>query len=327
MKKFVFWIYQCTAKGFRFLSLLLLKGIYFYCYLFLLFFKSIFRKSEKIDSMIDSIQQKPRSPECSLLLVFIFVVAFTIVEITVLNTNKEVKLDIDNLSVESLRVEDVVKDKEEYDVIAPEVAASKKYNKSLFKHYGDMDFTSIDFNELKSVNDNVVGWLTVDGTNINYPIVQYTDNDYYLNHNINKKKDKTGWTFMDYRNNSLMTDNNTIFYGHNLLNNTSFGSISKVFTDNWFNTSSKKIVYRTENTLSTYEIFSVYYINAESYYLQTNLSGNGYNRFLNTLKSRSTYDFGVDVTVDDKIITLSTCTNDNTGRKVIHAKMVSQESY
>ena len=53
------------------------------------------------------------------------------------------------------------------------------------------------------------------------------------------------------------------------------------------------------------------------------LSGNGYNRFLNTLKSRSTYDFGVDVTVDDKIITLSTCTDDNLGRRVIHAKLIS----
>ena len=130
---------------------------------------------------------------------------------------------------------------------------------------------------------------------------------------------------MDYRNNIGMSDDNTIFYGHNLLNNTSFGSISKIFTNNWIRNSSGKIIYLTDNTLYTYQIFSAYYINPESYYLQTNLDNK--IEFLNTLKTRSIVKFNVDVSVNDKIVTLSTCTNDNTGRKVIHAKLISQENY
>ena len=90
----------------------------------------------------------------------------------------------------------------------------------------------IDFNSLLGVNDQVVGWLSVDTTNINYPIVQTKNNDYYLNHDINKSLSGSGWTFMDYRNNPDMSDDNTIFYGHNLLNKTAFGSIDNIFKSN-----------------------------------------------------------------------------------------------
>lgn len=77
----------------------------------------------------------------------------------------------------------------------------------------------------------MVAWLSVDSTNINYPIVKYKDNQYYLNHSFDKNYKNSGWVYMDYRNNNKLIDDNIIFYGHNLYNKTSFGSISNIFTE------------------------------------------------------------------------------------------------
>ena len=323
MNKVIKYIVNCTVKGFNWLSFILVKGIYFYLYLIVCFFKKFFKNSNVVNNMHKYLQQKPRSAESSLLMFFAIVVILSICELLFFNTNKLVSLDR-KINVEELKVSEEIK---KYDQIVPEVEASKKYDKSLFKYYGNMELNQINFNELKKSNDGVVGWLIVDGTNINYPIVQGIDNDYYLDNSFNKVKDKTGWPFMDYRNDSNMSNDNTIFYGHNLLNNTSFGSISKIFTNKWYKSSSHKIYYITEDNLYTYEIFSAYYINPESYYLQINLNDDNYSKFISKLKSRSIIKFNVNVGAEDKIITLSTCTNDNTGRKVIHAKLLSQKSY
>ncbi len=194
---------------------------------------------------------------------------------------------------------------------------------NLFRIYGKTSLDNINFFELREENSDVVSWLTVDNTNINYPIVKTDNNDYYLNHNIKKSSDSNGWTFMDYRNNPNMSDDNTIFYGHNLFNKTSFGSISNLFTDKWFKKSNHSIIVTTDSGRYVYQIFSVYYSEPVVDYLQTNfLSKEHYLEFLNNLKSKSKFNFNVDLNEDDKIITLSTCTDDNTGRKVVHAKLV-----
>ena len=128
---------------------------------------------------------------------------------------------------------------------------------------------------------------------------------------------------MDYRNSSIMDNKNTVIYGHNLINKTAFGSLSSLFTDKWFNNSNHKIIIYTLDGNYTFEIFSVYYKEPESYYLNTNFSSdNDYLFFLKSLKSRSIYDFNVELNSEDKIITLSTCTDNNKGRKVVHAKLI-----
>ena len=157
----------------------------------------------------------------------------------------------------------------------------------------------------------------VDGTSINYPVVQSSDNEYYLNHNYEKYLSTEGWIFMDYRNSINMDNNNTIFYGHNLTNKTSFGSLSNVFSDDWFNNSNHYIVVLTENKKYVYEIFSYYIIEPESYYLNNNID-------YSILKNRSLRDFNVSLESNDKIITLSTCTDDNKNRRVVHAKLINK---
>ena len=97
---------------------------------------------------------------------------------------------------------------------------------------------------------------------------------------------------MDYRNNSDLSDFNTIFYGHNLINKTSFGSVSNMFNDKWFETSNHNIVVANKNGKYTYKMFAVYYSEPDSSYLQTNYDNkNEYLDFLNMLKEKSKFNF------------------------------------
>ena len=80
------------------------------------------------------------------------------------------------------------------------------------------------FDELSSINNETVGWINVNNTKVNYPVVQHTDNDYYLKRDFNKKNNSYGWIYMDYRNNIYNLSNNTIIWGHNLRNGMMFGT-------------------------------------------------------------------------------------------------------
>lgn len=192
---------------------------------------------------------------------------------------------------------------------------------SMFRKYSKFSLDEVSIASLKNTNSDTVAWISVSGTNINYPIVQTDNNDFYLNHTFDKSFKMTGWTFMDYRNSSDMSDDNTIFYGHNLLNDTSFGSIAKIFSNDWLNKSDKSIVIITEEKKYVYRIFSAYYTDPNTDYLVTNFYYNSdKEEFLNKIKSSSIVSLdNSDVNVDSRIITLSTCTDDNKGRKVVHA--------
>lgn len=192
--------------------------------------------------------------------------------------------------------------------------------------YMNVPFMEVNFTELLKKNPDTVGWIKVDGTKVNYPIVQAEDNDYYLSHAFNKRSNAGGWVFADYRVDFKDFGRNTIIYGHNMNNKTMFGSIPNMLYSGYLNNSNNyyiKISTPTSNTV--WKVFSVYTIEPEVYYLKTNFRTEPYDKFLNTLKSRSVYDFGIDVTTDDKILTLSTCDNTGTKRVAVHAKMINIE--
>ncbi len=193
---------------------------------------------------------------------------------------------------------------------------------NLYKKYAHYDINNLNFKKLKKDNKDIVSWIMVDNTNINYPVVKTKNNDYYLNHDISKKVKSSGWIFMDYRNNSDLSDDNTIIYGHNLVNKTAFGSLSNLYDKKWYNESNHYILVVNDKYKYLYEIFSVYVIEPELYYLQNNFNNKEeLNIFFNELKNRSIYNFKVSVDSKDKIITLSTCTDDNKQRRVVHAKL------
>ena len=194
-------------------------------------------------------------------------------------------------------------------------------------YYVKFPLLEVDITSLKEKNSDTVGWINVNNTNINYPYVQSKDNKYYLNHSFDKKYNEAGWVFMDYRNNSNLDNKNTILYAHSRLDKTMFGSLSKVLKSNWYTNKDNHIIRlstETENTL--WQIFSVYKIEEESYYITTKFDNDDeYTEFLDTLKSRSLYNFNTNLTSEDRILTLSTC-YDDTRRTVVHAKLIKKSS-
>jgi len=178
--------------------------------------------------------------------------------------------------------------------------------------------------ELKKINNETIGWLKVNNTDVDYPIVKHSDNDYYLNHSFSKKTNINGWLFADYRNSINPLDANTIIYGHND-GNIMFGSLKKVLNKDWYtNTNNQIITFDTETNTSKWKIFSIYTTPVTSEYLLTNFdSTESHSKFLNNLISKSIYNFNNPVTINDKILTLSTCYENSDSRLVIHAKKIS----
>lgn len=192
--------------------------------------------------------------------------------------------------------------------------------------YMNVPFMNVDFNELLKKNPDTVGWIKVEGTKVNYPVVQSTDNDYYLSHAFNKTANQGGWIFADYRVNFKDFGKNTIIYGHNMNNKTMFGSIPNMLYNSYLsNSSNYYIKISTPTSNSVWKVFSIYTVDPQTYYLKTNFKSEPYSKFLSTLKSRSIYNFGIDVSENDKILTLSTCDNTGTKRVAVHAKMINIE--
>ena len=190
--------------------------------------------------------------------------------------------------------------------------------------YIKMDMLSVDFNELKKKNNDTVGFIKVNGTNVNYPIVQSNDNKYYLKHAFDKTANSAGWVFADYRNNMIDFDKNTVIYGHSRSNQTVFGSLKKVLNKSWYSNKDNHIIKLstpTENSL--WQIVSIYTIKPESYYITTKFSNTQFQTFIKTIKERSQINFSGTINENDKILTLSTCEDTaGTRRLVIHAKLI-----
>ena len=174
---------------------------------------------------------------------------------------------------------------------------------------------------LLEINSDTVGWLTVPNTNIDYPVVKTTDNDYYLDHNYEKKYDYNGWVFMHYYNSTHNLDKNTIIFAHNrFYSGIMFGTLNEVTKDTWYNNTKENLI--TFNTLydnMQFEVFSIYKTSITADYLKTTFDSDlEWNNFIKMIRERSMFQSNVNVGTNDKIITLSTCL-DNDTRLVVHA--------
>lgn len=313
MIRFIKYLFKVTGDGFYFLCSTISKGFFYYFYAISSFIERIFKF---LKSLFKKLQMNPAA---SFVIIFVFLVGVFAYTHLYSSGDDAVKVKLSDIKQDV----NLDKDKDHDADESPSEETKIDIETNLFRRYGKTSLDQVNIAELKNVNPDTVSWITVDNTNINYPVVKTSNNDFYLNHDFNKTTDSNGWTFMDYRNNPDMSNDNTIFYGHNLLNKTSFGSISNLFTEKWFRKSNHNIIVITASGRYVYQIFSVYYSEPVTDYLQTNFSyKDQYLLFLNDLKSKSKFNFNIDMNENDKIITLSTCTEDNKGRKVVHAKLV-----
>lgn len=184
----------------------------------------------------------------------------------------------------------------------------------------------VDFEKLKEINNQIVAYLKVNGTKIEYAVVQAKDNNYYLRRNLDKKYNVGGSIFMDYKNKLDGTDKNIVIYGHNIKDGSMFGTLKNILDKEWYNNEENYIIdLTTEKEKLKYQVFSVYKIENEDYYIDTKFKKNEFKKFVNKLKDRSIKDFEIEVTENDSILTLSTCADNNKYRVVLHAKKIVEQ--
>lgn len=258
-----------------------------------------------------------------LFFIIIFTIILTISIINIIkwlidsnNSNKNIK------QIQTTTPITEITDSEQTEIIENEEIPES----SPYWDYIKMNLIDVDFNELKTINNETVGWIQVNGTNINYPFVQNKNNKFYLTHSFDKTYNSAGWVFMDYRNNKTDFDKNTILYAHGRADNTMFGSLKKVIFNGWLSNKNNHIVKlstETENTL--WQVFSVYKIPTTNDYIQVHFTDNQeFLEFGNMLINRSSYNFNTKINEQDKILTLSSCYND-TDKVVLHAKLIKRE--
>lgn len=259
----------------------------------------------------------------TLLIIFLLILSFSIFKLFIWKQEGDEIKSIEKKIIEETPPEEKESTPENTEIINPPNNKDNDY-----WNYIKMNMLNANFNELKKKNKDTVGWIKVEGTNINYPVVQTINNDYYLNHSYDKTNNKAGWVFADYRNNLNDFDKNTIIYAHGRVDTTMFGSLKNILQSSWYNNKNNHIIkFSTvkENTL--WQVFSVYTIPAESYYITTQFSSNeSFIEFVNTLKNRSQVNFSALPSGNDKILTLSTCKDSKGTRVVMHAKLIKVEN-
>lgn len=238
--------------------------------------------------------------------------------------NLRIKYLQDDILNSTVRIEEVESNLDENYSTGDDAIIIGNNNETIAdNNYSDASYIDVDFTNLLNTNSETVAWIKVNGTIIDYPVVQHDDNDYYLHHDFYGNATDLGWVFGDYRDNFSTFGYNTIIYAHNLINDTMFGSLSNVLTSSWQNNSDNHYVkISTPNSNTVWKVFSVYTIVPTVDYLKTAFTQTEYESFLNMLVSRSVFDFDVDLSSNDKIITLSTCDDAGTKRLVVHAKLV-----
>lgn len=184
---------------------------------------------------------------------------------------------------------------------------------------------SVDFKSLNAINSDIIGWINIDGTDISYAIAHYSDNDFYLKRDIYKNSSKAGTIFTDYQNATDFSDFNTIIYGHNMKNGSMFGTLKKYKNEDYFNEHRYIDIYQ-ENKQLRYEIFAARDIDVEkTLTYQINTPDQSLKQqLIDEAIAQTSYQTGVEVSVDDQIITLSTCvdTSNYQYRFVVNAKLV-----
>lgn len=189
----------------------------------------------------------------------------------------------------------------------------------------------IDFAALQQQNPDVYAWIQVPGTEVDYPILQSSnDNTYYLNHTIDGEEKKEGAIFTENYNTKTFEDPNTVIYGHDMKNGSMFQSIHKYMDRSFFDNNRDIVIYMPDQILR-YKIFAAYLTDNKHLLMNYNFwSKDEYQQYLNSIFSmrdmNAFIDTSTEVTTEDKIITLSTCyAGISTQRYLVQAVLVSIE--
>lgn len=173
------------------------------------------------------------------------------------------------------------------------------------------------YSEYYEKNNDFVGWIKIDSTHVDYPVVKTDNNDFYLNHNFEKEKEGRGAIYMDKDCSASPLGENTVIYGHNWLDKTMFSELTK-YSDLDFYKEHPVVEFNTRTNMYKWKIFAVFITSASANedngyvfnYIYPDMGGENFDGYMSEIKKRSLFDTGVDVKETDKILTLSTCTRE-----------------
>lgn len=186
----------------------------------------------------------------------------------------------------------------------------------------------IDFAALKAQNPDVCAWITVEGTNINYPILRSgpdKEDDFYLDHDLTANKKAAGSIYIQRLNSGDFSDSNTVIYGHNMLNGSMFASLKK-FKDKSFFDKNRVIYIYTPDKILKYDIVSSFLyddrhiINSFNFYIAQGMQAY-VDMVMNPQTTVKNIREGAEVTLEDKLITLSTCTTKKKERYLVVGRL------
>lgn len=181
----------------------------------------------------------------------------------------------------------------------------------------------VDFDVLKEVNEDVAGWLIAEGTEIDYPVVQGEDNDFYLRHLFTGERNKLGSIFMDYRNNKDFLDKNTIIYGHNMKDGSMFSSLTMYKDQRYYDDAPTMLLY-TPSGAFTIEWFAGIVVDGDYESVRYHfIDDQDFQSYIHLLRENSTFESDTVIEADDRIITLCTCSYEfNNARYALYGKLV-----
>ena len=180
----------------------------------------------------------------------------------------------------------------------------------------------IDLDSLQEINSEAIGWIEIPDTIISYPMVHSTDNRYYLSHTFRKESNKSGSIFLETSNSADFSDLHTIIYGHNMKNGSMFAGL-KDYSSKSYLDAHPYIYIDLADGSHCYQIFSCHEASvSDNCYTIGYQSDDVYAAFLESMQAASLYDTGVEVGIEDYVVTLSTCTKNGTKRFVVHARKI-----
>lgn len=186
------------------------------------------------------------------------------------------------------------------------------------------------FEKLRQLNEEIIGWIQIEGTPVDYPLLQAADNETYLSLDYKGEKQRAGSIFVDFRNEAPLQERHTIIYGHHMRDGSMFAGLQKFVEPDFLK---QHNMFTIETLTGGYqiEIFAVYRTTTDFYYLETDFAGDeDFLSFVEEIQARSLHQAEIELTAEDKIVTLSTCdyvVDPTDGRLVIHGKVHTNETY
>lgn len=170
---------------------------------------------------------------------------------------------------------------------------------------------------LRELNSDVIGWIEIPDTNVDYPVMQTKDNQYYMDHTFYRTENPAGSIYMEAENQQDFSDLVTFVYGHRMRDNSMFGTL-KYYEDREYWQEHPQIYISTYEKELVYDIFSVHRAEiSEDTYTLFFTAGDAYEAHLQREKERSWYDTGIEVSREDKVLVLVTCTAEQKNERIV----------